>query len=107
MMPTHKEQIEFLVNLQRLLDEGSFVATYKFALLLALAELSIEKGDDSGVALDLSVDDIAAKFIQFYWQQSLPYPSASTNRVLQQNTGKQAATVNMVGAARTAHTGSV
>jgi hypothetical protein len=32
------------VNIQRLLDEGSFVATYKFALLLALAELSIERG---------------------------------------------------------------
>jgi 5-methylcytosine-specific restriction endonuclease McrA len=107
MVPTHKEQIEFLVNLQRLLDEGSFVATYKFALLLALAELSIEKGDDAGAALDLSVDDIAAKFIQFYWQQSVPYPSASAASVLQQNTGKQAAIVSLVSAARAKYSGSV
>ena len=27
------EQIQFLVNLQRLLDEGVFVASYKFALI--------------------------------------------------------------------------
>lgn len=48
MPPSSDQQIRFLVNLQRLLDEGQFVASYKFALLLALAELSIEQGDDSG-----------------------------------------------------------
>jgi hypothetical protein len=37
-----------MVNIQRLLDEGLFTASYKFALLLALAVLSIEQGDDSG-----------------------------------------------------------
>ena len=46
--PTSDEQIAFLVKLQRLLDEGAFVAWYKFALLLALADLSIEHGDDAG-----------------------------------------------------------
>ena len=40
--------IQFLINVQRLLDEGLFVATYKFALLLSLADLAIELGDDSG-----------------------------------------------------------
>jgi hypothetical protein len=44
MPPTPDEQIQFLVKLQRLLDEGLFVASYKFALLLALADLSIEAG---------------------------------------------------------------
>ena len=39
MPPSSDEQIKFLVNLQRLLDEGLFVASYKFALLLALADL--------------------------------------------------------------------
>jgi hypothetical protein len=34
--PTADEQIGFLVKLQRLLDEGSFVASYKFALLATL-----------------------------------------------------------------------
>jgi hypothetical protein len=48
MQPTSDEQIQFLVKLQRLLDEGLFVATYKFALLLSIADLCIEQGDDSG-----------------------------------------------------------
>ena len=39
MTPSPEQQIKFLVNLQRLLDEGLFVASYKFALLLALADL--------------------------------------------------------------------
>jgi hypothetical protein len=54
MPPTSDQQIGFLVNLQRLLDEGLFVATYKFALLLSLADLSIELGDDSGGPLTLA-----------------------------------------------------
>lgn len=35
--PTPEKQVAFLANLQRLLGEGSFVATYKLALLLALS----------------------------------------------------------------------
>src|SRR4051812_22575850 len=38
---TADEQTEFMVKLQRLLDETLFVASYKFALLLALADLSV------------------------------------------------------------------
>jgi hypothetical protein len=48
MPPTSGEQIRFPVNLQRLLDEGLFVASCKFALLHSLADLSVEKGGDSG-----------------------------------------------------------
>jgi hypothetical protein len=40
MAPTSDEQIQFMVHIQRLLDEGLFTASYKFALLLALADLS-------------------------------------------------------------------
>ena len=88
------------MNIQRLLDEGSFVATYKFALLLALAELAIERGDDSGAPLPLSTDDIAEKFVQFYWRHTVPY-AASKSRI--QNTGKQAAMINLVERARVTH----
>ena len=100
MPPTADEQIQFLVKLQRLLDEGQFVASYKFALLLALADLSVENGDDTGGALALSVEMIAEKLIQYYWRQSVPYPISVQARILQQNTGKQAAILNMVRGAR-------
>ena len=100
MSPTPDDQIRFLVDLQRLLDEGLFVASYKFALLLALADLAIEKGDDTGAALTLTTDEIAEKFIQYYWRQAVPYPAATTAGILQQNTGKQAAVVKLLQAAR-------
>jgi hypothetical protein len=64
----------------RLLDEGMFVASYKFALLLALADLSIEEGNDSRSPLTLTTDAIAEKFIQYYWRQVVPYPSAGQKR---------------------------
>jgi hypothetical protein len=37
MHPSPETQIQFMVNIQRPLDEGLFTASYKFALLLALA----------------------------------------------------------------------
>jgi hypothetical protein len=102
MQPTSDEQIRFLVNLQRLLDEGSFVASYKFALLLSLADLCIEEGDDSGAPMPVDTADIAAKFIQYYWRQAVPFPASRESKILKQNTGQQAAIVNAVGDARAA-----
>lgn len=43
MSVPENEQIRFLLNIQRLLTEGQFTATYKFALLSALADLSVER----------------------------------------------------------------
>lgn len=71
--PSSDEQVRFLVNVQRLLDEGLFVATYKDALLLSLADLCIERGDDSGVPLPLATEDIAERFVQYYWRRAAPF----------------------------------
>ena len=40
--PTAEEQLVFLAKIQRIFAEGEFTATYKFALLVSLAELAIE-----------------------------------------------------------------
>ena len=104
MPPTSDEQIRFLVSLQRLLDEGLFTASYKFALLVSLADLSVEKGEDSGSPLTLTTDEIAAKFVRYYWRQVVPYVKLGGGKVLQQNTGRQQATiVQLVQAARQKH----
>src|SRR5215475_8994153 len=107
MCPTPEEQIQFLVNLQRLLDEGLFVASYKFALLLALADLSVETGDDSGATLPINTEAIAEKFVQYYWRQAVPYPALAQTRVLKQNTGQQAAILNKLMRSRAAHGNSI
>ena len=101
--PTAEEQLRFLTNLQRLLAEGQFVATYKYALLLALADIAVESGDDSGDSLKIHTKQISEKFIQYYWRQSVPYiprMDSTSGQVLQQNTGRQAAIVSSVRDAR-------
>jgi hypothetical protein len=71
--PSERQQIEILLKLQRLLSEGAFVASYKYALLLALADLAVERGDDSGAPLPLPLTAIAEQFIRIYWRQARTY----------------------------------
>ncbi len=40
-VPSAREQLDFIQKLRRLMDEGSFVATYKYALLHAIADLCV------------------------------------------------------------------
>ena len=58
----------------------------------ALADLAVEKGDDSGAPLDLDTKDIAAKFVELYWRQCRPFQGF----VLQQNTDRQAAIIGHI-----------
>jgi hypothetical protein len=113
--PTEHQQIEILLKLQRLLSEGVFVASYKYALLLSIADLAVERGDDSGAPLQLPLTAIAEQFIRIYWRQAREYvptrgrsedaagpllaaeaPLAygTKSAVLRQNSGTQAAILN-------------
>lgn len=96
--PTPEDQVQFLRNIQRLLAEGLFVASYKFALVRALADLAVLKGDDSGAPLEIETKDIAAKFVELYWRQSRPFQVGGdmAGLVLQQNTGQQAAIISQI-----------
>ncbi|GAA5100756.1 HNH endonuclease [Wohlfahrtiimonas larvae] len=90
MQPTAQEQLEFLQKIQLILEAGNFTSTYKFALLLALSNLSIRNGSDNHHTLILSYEEIAEQFIEQYWKQSLPFEYVNQeNFILQQNTGPQ------------------
>jgi hypothetical protein len=52
-MVSPQQQIEFLSSFQRLLAEGSFVSTYKCALLLSLADLRVALGQDQDAPLEI------------------------------------------------------
>jgi len=97
MVPTAEEQVQFLLRVQRLLGEGLFSATYKYALLMALSDLSVELGDDSGSALEIDTDKIAEKFVEYYWRQTLPFLGAD---MLRQNAGKPPVVVTLLLRAR-------
>lgn len=91
--PSPHEQLVFLDHIQRLFEEGEFVATYKYALLLAITELAVELGADTGETLDLFHSQIADKFLELYWRQAVPYRAHDDGGVLVQNKGRQAAVI--------------
>jgi 5-methylcytosine-specific restriction endonuclease McrA len=110
MQPTAKTQVQFLLNIGRLLQDGSFVATYKHALLLSIADVCVEKGDDSGAKLSISIDDLAEKFISYYWRQAVPYQPLGHQQpgaILKQNTAKQASIISSIVRARAEYAGSL
>lgn len=84
--------LRFLRDFQRLLNEGDFSSTYKFALLRALADLSVERVVAYPAGLELSVRDIAEKFIEYYWRQARPF----RNAILSQSGKGQAEVVTAV-----------
>jgi hypothetical protein len=97
--PTATEQVAFLGQIERLLSEGQFVATYKYALLVAIADLAVQFGSDDGSELDLPVRSIAEKFIELYWRQCAPYGNVVADGVYGvpiQSTGQQASIVSIV-----------
>lgn len=97
LVPSAQEQLRFLKNIQLILQSGNFSSTYKFALLISLSRLAIEKGEDSGKSLALEYRDIAEKFIELYWKQAAPYTfQRDRHLIINQNNGKQAAIVNRI-----------
>ncbi len=94
MEALYKHQIDFISYIQRLLQEGDFASTYKFAFLHALADICIEKNIDSNECLIITYDEIVDKLILLYWQHAKPFSSAlnsdESGGVLLQNSGSQA-----------------
>jgi 5-methylcytosine-specific restriction endonuclease McrA len=87
--PGTEDAIRFAEKIIEILDEGRFVATYKFAVLLALMDLCFEKNVSSGMAPDsLTTRQLAEKIIEIYWLHTVDYHSILA--VLRQNTNGQA-----------------
>ncbi|HYK91342.1 MAG TPA: HNH endonuclease domain-containing protein [Acidobacteriota bacterium] len=83
------QTIRFAEKMLELLEEGRFVATYKFAVLLALMDLCFEKNASSGLAPEsITTRQLAEKTIEIYWPHTVDYHSISA--VLRQNTRRQA-----------------
>lgn len=90
MTVTPQQQLVFLGNLQRILNEGAFVATYKYALVRVLADLCIERMPAADGSLQLPLEDIAERFIEVYWRHAAPFRH---RRTLVQATGNQASLI--------------
>jgi len=82
---------------------GETIRVVIHALLIALADLSVQFGTDDVAELELSVKSIAEQFIKLYWRQCAPYGLAVADGsygMLMQNTGGQASVISIVGRLR-------
>jgi 5-methylcytosine-specific restriction endonuclease McrA len=99
-IPSAESQLAFLQNIQAVLEDGQFTATYKFALLIALADLAVEAGAVDDAPCRIPLVAVAGKFVEYYWQQSAPFSGAPGAEILLQNTFRQASVVNLLASAR-------
>lgn len=86
-------QLDFLGKLQRILNEGLFVASYKYALIMSIAELCVERDPRSDGTLHLLLDDISERLITLYWRQAAPFAGGA---YLRHNTGKEASALTKI-----------
>jgi hypothetical protein len=61
--PSAEEQLVFLTKIQRLFTEGDFTATYKFALLISIADYAVQNGDVGGDELLIPNREIGKRFV--------------------------------------------
>ncbi|HEB54261.1 MAG TPA: hypothetical protein ENI87_13495, partial [bacterium] len=74
--PTAEQQAQFVRQLQRVLTQGQFVNTYKYALLLALSRWALEHpSHDERAPIDAG--DLATYFIELYWPHVQPHAVGS------------------------------
>lgn len=87
--------LAFAQKLMTLLAEGLTTATYKYAVLLGLMDLCLEKTGAGGAApSSLTTHELADKVIDLYWSQSLAHPGR--REVLRQNSSGQAEIVRRI-----------
>ena len=79
--------VGFAERVLALLDQGAFVATYKYAVLLALMDLCLEGTRRDGTSPDcITTRQLAEKVVELYWPQTADF----RGRTLRQNSGNQA-----------------
>ncbi|MEL7478645.1 MAG: hypothetical protein AAGJ17_07105 [Pseudomonadota bacterium] len=97
--PSEKLQLEFISFIQRILSEGDFVATYKYALLNAIADICIEKLDVSAnESLKIEHSLLAEKLLQLYWHHAMPFSNikSGADALLKQNSGAQSKVISVL-----------
>jgi 5-methylcytosine-specific restriction endonuclease McrA len=98
-----KGALAFAEKLLGLLGEGRFTATYKYAVILGLMDLCLEKSTRTGSAPEsVTTVQLADKIIELYWPHTLPF---ARGQVLEQNAGGQAAIVTKIDHFKQTHAG--
>ena len=89
------ETIRFAEKLIGLLEDGSFVATYKYAVLLGLIDLCMEQTQQSGAPPAMvTTTQLAQKVLAAYWPHTRGFGEATV--FLRQNSGGQAKILSLI-----------
>lgn len=95
---SERDAIAFGEKVLALLDQGSFTATYKYAVLLALIDTCLEGVDASGRPPSaVTPRQLAVRVIELYWPQARLYGTSSDEAiVLRQNSSSQAEILTLI-----------
>jgi len=89
--PSASDIISFAERLIALLERTSVVATYKYAVLIGLMDLCMEHTTPQGAPSEVfTTRQLAEKVLGLYWPHTRAFRSTPSQRILKQNTGKQA-----------------
>lgn len=99
-IPDAQTQLRVLRGIETILSQGRFTSTYKFALLIALTKIAVERGSDDGSELEIPLQEIAKHYLEIYWSMARPYRIGG--EPLKQNTDRPARIITLIDeAART------
>lgn len=102
MKSVMQQQLDFIAYIQRMLVEGDFSATYKFALLHAIADACVEQTSSSALVeqgkFEIKLSTLADKFLTLYWHHAVPFSSQNTGEgaLLKQNAGAQSKVIRVL-----------
>lgn len=92
------DAISFAERVLTLLDQGSFVSTYKYAVLLGIMDVVMERTGKSGMPPNvITTRQLAEKVIEIYWPHTNNFPITKSDiDILRQSTGGQAEIVSLI-----------
>jgi hypothetical protein len=106
-MSGDRDAIALAERVLAVLAEGSFSATYKFALFLAILDLCLEKATAHGIPPEaVTTRQLAEKVLELYWNQVLPYGRRGILRQGGKSAGGQAEILRHIEAFRARWAGS-
>jgi 5-methylcytosine-specific restriction endonuclease McrA len=92
------DAISFAERVLTLLDQGSYVSTYKYAVLLGIMDVVMERAGKSGMPPQtITTTQLANKVIEIYWPHTNSfYANKSDIEILRQSTGGQAEIISLI-----------
>jgi hypothetical protein len=104
---TTNRAVHLAERILSILEEGSYTATYKYAVLLAILDLCMESTAKGGVPSNsITTRQLAETVIELYWKHTMPFDTEGTQLVLKQNFGQpesQARILRRIGEFRRCH----